>query len=196
MLMIDRIGSTLLFGIAANSDNLTVGIAYGTKRRRIRWEQNLLIAVVTTAITLVALAAGRQIREVLPPTLPDMLGGILLISLAAWSFYWERAGAGDRSAKPIDRFVTRSSVGMGESLFLSGSLSINNIGLAIAGGISGVGYSAAAAAIFSFSVAMLALGQAIGTNVTRLRLAPQVLRFSMNGNVILALAGVLMIAGY
>ena len=73
MLMFDRIGSTLLFGIAANSDNLTVGIAYGAKRRRIRWEHNLLIAVVTTAITLVALAAGREIREALPAKLPDVL---------------------------------------------------------------------------------------------------------------------------
>jgi putative Mn2+ efflux pump MntP len=194
--MFDRIGSTLLFGIAANSDNLTVGIAYGTKRRRIRWEQNLLIALVTTAITLVALAAGRQIREALPPNLPDLLGGILLISLAAWSFYWEGAGAGDRSAKPIDRFAMQRSVSIGETLFLSGSLSINNIGLAIAGGVSGVGYGAAAAAIFTLSMVMLALGQGIGTNITRLRLAPQVLRFSMNGNVVLAFAGVLMIAGY
>ena len=84
--MLDRIGSTLLFGIAANSDNFTVGIAYGTKRRWIRWEHNLLIAVVTTAITLVALAAGRQVREVLPPKLPDVLGSCLLIFLAARSF--------------------------------------------------------------------------------------------------------------
>jgi putative Mn2+ efflux pump MntP len=196
MLMFDRIGSTLLFGIAANSDNLTVGIAYGAKRRRIRWEQNLVIAVVTTAITLIALAAGRQIREVLPAKLPDVLGGVLLIALAAWSFYWERAGAGDRSAKPIDRFAMRRSVGIGETLVLSGSLSINNIGLAIAGGISGVGYGAAAAAIFGLSIVMLALGQAIGTNIIRLTSASRVLRFSLNGNVVLALAGGLMIAGY
>ena len=196
MLMLDRIGSTLLFGIAANSDNLTVGIAYGTKRRRIRWEHNLLIAVVTTAITLVALAAGREIREVLPPKLPDVLGGCSLIALAAWSFYRERAGARDRSAKPIDRFASRSSVGIGESLLLSGSLSINNIGLAIAGGISGVGYQAAGFAIFGLSIAMLSLGQAIGTNLTRLTLASQFQRFTMNGNAVLALAGMLMIAGY
>lgn len=196
MLIFDRIGSTLLFGLAANVDNVAVGIAYGIKRRRIRWAQNLLVAVVTTVITLVALAAGRQIREVLPPNLPNMLGGVLLVSLAAWSIFRERTGAVNRSAKPLSRFAQRTSVGVGESLFLAGTLSINNIGLAIAGGIGGVGYAPAAASIFCLSIVMLALGQAIGTSSIRLRWAPQVLRYSMGGNAVLALAGILMLAGY
>jgi hypothetical protein len=40
---------------------------------------------------------------------------------------------------------------MGECLFLSGTLSINNMGLAIAGGIGGVRYISAALSIFCFS---------------------------------------------
>jgi putative Mn2+ efflux pump MntP len=195
-LIIDRIGPTLLLGLAANTDNLTVGFAYGMKRRRIRWEQNLLIAVITTVITLVALAAGRQIRDVLPPKLPDTLGGVLLISLAAWSFYRERTGTLNRLARSLTGVAKRTSVGMGESLFLAGTLSINNIGLAIAGGIGGIGYTSAAASIFCLSVVMLALGQAIGANFTRLRLASRGPRYSMSGNAALALAGVLMLAGY
>jgi putative Mn2+ efflux pump MntP len=196
MLILDRIGPSLLLGLAANTDNLTVGLAYGMKRRRIGWVQNLLIAVITTAITLVALVAGRQIREVLPPNLPDTLGGVLLISLAAWSFYWERTVAINRLAKPLTGFAKRTSVGMSEGLFLAGTLSINNIGLAIAGGIGGIGYAPAAACIFCLSVVMLALGQAIGTNFTRLRLTKRMPRYSMSGNAALALAGVLMLAGY
>ena len=94
------------------------------------------------------------------------------------------------------RFSERASVGIGESLFLSGTLSVNNIGLAIAGGIGGVGYMAAALSIFCFSIAMLALGQAVGGNVTRVRLFPQLLRDPLSGNAVLALAGVLMLVGY
>jgi putative Mn2+ efflux pump MntP len=196
MVIFDRIGSTLLFALAANTDNLTVGIAYGIKRRRIRWEQNLLIAAVTTLITLVALTVGRQIREVLPPRLPDMLGGGLLVLLAAVSIVCERAGAVVQFTNPLSRFAERTSVGLGESLILSATLSINNIGLAIAGGIGGVTYASAAASIFCLSMAMLALGQAIGTGLTRLRLVSQMLRYSMGGNAVLALAGVLMLAGF
>jgi len=196
MVIFDRIGSTLLFALAANTDNLTVGIAYGLKRRRIRWEQNLLIAAVTTLITLVALTVGRQIREVLPPRLPDMLGGASLVLLAAVSIVCEQLGAFVQFANPLTRFAGRTSVGLGESLFLTATLSINNIGLAIAGGIGGVTYASAAACIFCLSMVMLALGQTIGTSLTRLRLVSQLLRYSMSGNVVLALAGVLMLAGF
>jgi putative Mn2+ efflux pump MntP len=196
MVIFDRIGSTLLFALAANTDNLTVGIAYGIKRRRIRWEQNLLIAAVTTLITLIALTAGRQIREVLPPGVPDMLGGASLVLLAAVSIVCEQLGAFVQFANPLTRFAERTSVGLGESLFLTATLSINNIGLAIAGGIGGVTYAPAAACIFCLSMVMLALGQTIGTSLTRLRLVSQLLRYSMSGNAVLALAGVLMLAGF
>ena len=195
-LIFDQMASTLLFGFAANTDNLTIGVAYGIKQRRIRWQQNLLIGVVTTLVTLVALALGRQVRDMLPPRMPDILGGTLLVVFAAWNVYQDRVGTSDRPSVPAPRFCMQKSVGMGETLFLSGALSINNVGLAIAGGIGGVGYLSAALSIFCFSVAMLALGQTIGSNFTAARLVPRVLCYPMSGNAVLALAGLLMLVGY
>lgn len=195
-LIFDRMASTLLFGLAANTDNLTIGVAYGIKHRWIRWRHNLLIALVTTLVTLVAMGLGRQIREILPSRTPDLLGGALLLVFATWNFYQERGGASGRQPATISRFAERTSVGMGESLFLSGTLSINNVGLAVAGGIGGVGYTSAALSIFCFSVAMLALGQAAGSNVLKFSAIPQVLRYPISGNAVLALAGILMLAGY
>ncbi len=195
-LMFDRVASTLLFGLAANTDNLTLGVAYGIKHRWIRWRHNLLIALVTTLVTLVAMGLGRQIREILPSRTPDLLGGALLLVFAIWNFYQERGGASGRQPAPASRFAERAFVGMGESLFLSGTLSINNVGLAVAGGIGGVGYISAALSIFFFSVAMLALGQIAGSNVFKFSAIPQVLRYPVSGNAVLALAGVLMLAGY
>ena len=194
--MLDRVASTMLFGLAANTDNLTIGVAYGLKHRWIGWQQNLVIAAATTLLTLLALALGRQIREMLPARMPDILGGVLLLTFATWNFYRERTGASGRPPVPTSRFAERVSVGIGETLFLSGALSINNVGLAIAGGIGGVGYISAALSIFCFSVAMLSLGQAIGGNFIRVKLVPQMLRYPMSGNAVLALAGVLMLVGY
>jgi putative Mn2+ efflux pump MntP len=195
-LIFDRVASTLLFGLAANTDNLTVGIAYGMKCRWIGGRQNLFIAVVTTLVTLVAMALGGQIRDMLPSRMPDILGGTLLVVFAAWNVYRERPGASDLSSIPIARFAERKSVGMVESLFLSGALSINNVGLAIVGGIGGISYVSAAMSIFCFSMAMLALGQTVGSNFTRARSVPRVLRHPMSGNAVLALVGILMLAGY
>jgi putative Mn2+ efflux pump MntP len=196
MLIFDNIGSTLLFGLAANTDNLTVGVAYGMKRRLIRWEQNLLIAAVTTVVTLLSLVVGRQIRAALSTELPDTIGGILLISLAACCSYREWTGAASWLGKPLAGASTWRPVLLGETLFLAGTLSINNIGLAIAGGIGGVSYAAGAASVFGFSAAMLALGQAVGTNFAQLNFVPQLLRNPMIGNGALAVAGAFMLAGY
>ena len=195
-MMLDRIGSTLLFALAANTDNLTVGIAYGLKRRPIRWQQNVLIAVVTTLITLAALAAGRAVRDALPPRLPDLLGGMLLVLLAVASVAAEHIGKIVPFARPLERFASRATVGPGESLLLAASLSLNNIALAVAGGIGGVTYATTAACIFGLSMLMLALGQAIGTSLTRLRWVSSLLRYSLGGNAALAMAGALMLAGF
>jgi putative Mn2+ efflux pump MntP len=195
-LILDRMASALLFGLAANTDNLTIGVAYGMKHRWIRWQQNLFIAVATTLVTLLAMALGRQIREMLPPRLPDILGGALLLVFAAWNFYREQTRVSDRLPVTTSSFTKRTSVGMGEIVFLSGSLSINNVGLAVAGGIGNVRYISAGLSIFCFSVAMLALGQAAGSNFTRIRSVPQMARGPMSGNAVLALTGVLMLAGY
>jgi putative Mn2+ efflux pump MntP len=158
--------------------------------------QNLFIAVVTTLVTLIAMAFGGQIRDLLPSRMPDILGGTLLVVFAAWNVYRERPGASAFSSMPISRFAERKSLGMVESLFLSGALSINNVGLAIVGGIGGVSYVSAAMSIFCFSMAMLALGQTVGSNFTRARSVPRVLRYPMSGNAVLALVGILMLAGY
>jgi putative Mn2+ efflux pump MntP len=194
--MFDLVAATLLFGLAANSDNLTIGVAYGMRHRWIRWHQNLLIAIVTTLVTLVAMALGRQIREMLPSRMPDMVGGALLLAFAAWNFYRERGGLSDRPSVPVPRFGAQKTVGLGESLFLAATLSINNLGLAIAGGIGGLRYISAACSIFCFSVVMLALGQAAGSGFTRVRSVPPVLRNPAAGSAALALAGILMLAGF
>jgi putative Mn2+ efflux pump MntP len=195
-LTFDLVAATLLFGLAANTDNLTIGVAYGMRRRWIRWHQNLLIAIVTTLVTLVALALGRQLREMLPPRMPDILGGALLLGFAAWNFYREHGGLSDRPSVPAPRFAAQKYVGAGESLFLAATLSINNLGLAIAGGIGGFRYISAACSIFCFSVVMLALGQKAGRGFNGARSVPPVLRNPAAGSAVLALAGILMLAGY
>lgn len=193
--MWDRVGATLLFGLAANTDNVSIGLAYGLTHRRIRWQSNVLIAVVTTLITLAALAGGLAIRRVIPPRMPDLLGGSLLLLLAGWGLYAEQRGTDGSGFRALGRFAGRPRVGLAETLVLAAALSINNIGLAIASGIGGVNYRSAAVAIGGFSIVMLALGQAIGSRVVRIRL-PRLARCCLNGNAVLALAGLFMLAGY
>ncbi len=75
MSLATMIATTVLFGLAANTDNVTVGIGYGLKRRKIGWAGNLLIAILTTAATVAALAAGRAIGTFLPEAWTGTIGG-------------------------------------------------------------------------------------------------------------------------
>ena len=178
--------SAVLFAIAANSDNLSIGISYGVKRRHIQWWHNITIAGVTTTITLVALATGHVLQLYLIPNTPTWLSGALLILLAIWSSYKQ-----PQAAAPAG--VNRDLTSLGESLYLALTLSINNISLALAGGLGDLSYSAVSIAIFSFSIAMLSAGQLVG-----LKLAERVggvLSHPLLGNGVLFLTGVMMLAG-
>ena len=193
MTPIANAASTLLFGIAANADNLTLGFAYGLKGRRIGWLANLLIAIITTAITLVALIFGRAISALLPVGLPTVVGGSLLVALAAWSLFRDRNRQLEHSA--VARTDGRGSIGLTETLYLSGALSINNIGLAVAGGIGGIDPAPAAISIFFFSVVMLVLGQALSAKLAQVRCIGRLLHSPLGGDVVLLMAGVAMLVG-
>jgi putative Mn2+ efflux pump MntP len=179
--------AAILLGIAANSDNVSVGIGYGIKRRRIRWWHNGVIALITTSITLCALAAGRALRHYLFPDLPSWISGVLLMLLAVWSGY--------RQPRTEDETFTynQNDPTLTETLYLSLALSVNNIGLALAGGIGDLGYGAVAVSVCTFSVIMLAAGQLIGGQLVE---SIGVLRHPMFGNAVLFLAGVVMLAGF
>lgn len=178
--------SAILFGIAANSDNLSIGISYGVKRRHILWQHNIAIAVITTIITLIALAAGHLLREYLLPHSPSWLSGALVMLLALWSAY-------KQPHADMPTGVNRELTTLQESFYLSLALSINNIGLAVAGGIGNLTYGAVTLSIFGFSIIMLAAGQLVG-----LKLVERVggfLSHPMFGNAVLFFAGVMMFAG-
>lgn len=177
--------AAILFGLAANIDNLSIGIAYGVQRRRIRLVHNLSIAFATTAVTYAALLAGGQLHRHLLPSLPDWLGGAMLILLALAGFV--------RPDRPAGTTAMRGTTGWREAGYLAAALSVNNIGLAVAGGFAGMHDSVALAAIFCFSVALLSAGLFAGETAGR-RLT-DALRRAWIGNAILLAAGLVMLFG-
>jgi putative Mn2+ efflux pump MntP len=177
--------SVILFAIAANSDNLSVGISYGVKRRYVKWWHNVTIAMVTTGITVVALAAAHGLRRYLFPNAPSWLSGALLMLLAIGSAY-------KQPQTDLPTGLNREPTTFGESLYLALALSVNNIGLALAGGLGDLSYGLVSTAIFGFSIAMLAAGQIVGS---RLVADSGLLSHPLLGNGVLFLAGIMMLAG-
>lgn len=68
--------SIILIGIAANLDNLGIGLAYGVKRVKIPVLSNAVIAIMSMIVTFVAVTAGGRLLNIYP-----------LISQICWGVY-------------------------------------------------------------------------------------------------------------
>jgi putative Mn2+ efflux pump MntP len=188
------LASTIALGMSANTDNLSIGTAYGLRKARIGMGSNLLIAALTTTATLMALAAGRGLRSLMPSAIPDIAAGMMLISLGLASFWLDRRKRRRESDVPPLAKVTGESIGLRETLVLASALSINNIGLALAIGIGGLSYAGIGLSVAFFSVVFLWSGERISKTLAER--APRLAqRLPLDGNVLIMGVGLLMMMG-
>ncbi len=96
--------------IAANLDNLGVGIAYGIGRDRISNFSNLVIALMSGGLTFIAMMFGQWLQHILPGQVANDLGACVIIGVGIWVF-WESA------ANQVWSFITRSLVKLLKFIF-------------------------------------------------------------------------------
>ncbi len=73
--------------LAANLDNLGVGIAYGLKRTSITPTANLLIALLAGELTFLAMAFGHWVNQVLSASMANALGAFLILGVGLWVYF-------------------------------------------------------------------------------------------------------------
>lgn len=78
------LSSIIAIGIASNLDNAGVGIAYGVRKIRIPWPQNLAIAVVSFVATLLAGFFGSAVTAWLSPVIANFIGTVVIVSVGVW----------------------------------------------------------------------------------------------------------------
>lgn len=78
----------LLLAIAANLDNLGVGISYGFQKRYIPNFSNLIIAIISAVLTFLAMIFGKWLEQVLPAWFANDLGASIIIGVGLW-ICWE-----------------------------------------------------------------------------------------------------------
>lgn len=72
--------------IAANLDNLGVGIAYGMRKTRISAVSNFLIALISAILTYLAMVFAQFLELVLPADIINELGAIIIIGVGIWVY--------------------------------------------------------------------------------------------------------------
>jgi len=75
---------TIAIAIAANLDNLGVGIAYGIQQIRISHMSNLIIALISFFATWLSAEIGKMISLYLSSQVASIIGAILLFGVGIW----------------------------------------------------------------------------------------------------------------
>lgn len=152
--------SALLFAVAANMDNVAIGAAYGMKNRTIRFQNNLLIAVMTGCGTLFALTAGSLLRSVLPPNTAEYLGCGILILMGIWfsiqPFRQKDVPAAEGDEPDPECMTFR------ETAALAIALTANNLGFGAAACMAGLRIVPTALLTFVCSILLLSAGLRLG----------------------------------
>jgi putative sporulation protein YtaF len=79
-----QLGTIILLALACSLDNIGVGIAFGVRKLNVPFGTNLLIAVLTTAGTLVVMLGGHLVTRLVHPQTATLMGGVIIILAGAW----------------------------------------------------------------------------------------------------------------
>ncbi|MCC3376281.1 manganese efflux pump [Cohnella sp. REN36] len=173
--------SIILIGIAANIDNLGIGVTFGARATRVPFRANLVIALLSLAATYVAMTAGMYFAELFPLYWANLLGGGVLVVLGAWGIIGivrrkkgsvasetpiDRSLAAERNKDRMDRKGDRA-ISWAESLSLGFALSVNCIASSFGAGASGVSPWLTAISVGVFSLVSVDVGVRMGGRIAK-----------------------------
>ena len=145
--------TAVLFAAACNLDTVILSMGYAVKGVRVSLSHSLIIAALTTLITWASLLLGAGAARVLRGPLPNLLGGLVLAGIGALALPWIMPGV----AEGENRAAT-----LWGCVSLAAALAVNNAGIGVAAGVSGIAPGWAALANFLVTLAALPLGRALG----------------------------------
>ncbi|MDT8718667.1 sporulation membrane protein YtaF [Clostridium sp. 19966] len=162
--------SILLFSISVSSDNFIVGLSYGTKKIKINFISNTLVAFISCLGTFVSMLLGKYFNNFISPHIADILGSLMLMLFGIYMLigaYKSSHGASDIIETVYDHpeiIDTNNSniIELKEAIILGFILCINNIGLGIGASFAGLNIFLTSAASFIFSMIFIKLGDYIG----------------------------------
>lgn len=170
--------SIVAIGIAANLDNLGIGLSFGARSTKVPLLSNLLIAFLSMAATYLAMSAGIFLSHLISPSWGNLIGGIVVVLIGVWglrsSLKRRRKLVSDAELdEQMTRMAERSDkdgnhiISWGESISLGFALSFNCIGSGLAAGVSGVSPLFSALSVGLFSLLTVDIGVRLGSKIAK-----------------------------
>lgn len=147
----------LVFALACNLDTVLAAVGQGIGGR-LGLQEILTAAAVTTAVTFLSLTLGSLGAALLPAGLSERLGGLALTALGLWYLLDALQGSDPAPAENDRGWLT-----------LSAALAVNNAGIGVAAGVTGLPPLLASGCNFAVTILALLLGRQLGQRLSRWR---------------------------
>jgi putative sporulation protein YtaF len=170
--------SIVAIGIAANLDNLGIGLSFGARSTKVPPLSNLLIALLSMAATYLAMTAGMYLSHLISSSWGNLIGGLVIVFIGAWglrsSLKRRRKLVSDAElGEQHERMAERSDkdgnhiISWVESISLGFALSLNCIASGLGAGASGVSPLFSALSVGIFSLFTIDIGVRLGNKIAK-----------------------------
>lgn len=150
--VLSALGAGFVFALACNLDTVVAAMGHGARGNRLGPRAALVLASLTTAITFLSLAMGALGAALLPAGLAGRLGGLALTGLGLW-YLLDTLRGKNNGEPPAEKSGW---------VALSAALAVNNAGVGVVAGVTGLSPLLASACNFAVTLAALALGRRLG----------------------------------
>jgi len=153
----------IIVGLAANLDNLGIGLAYGVKETKIPILSNIIIAFISMTITYFAVIAGGTLSEYISPNLANFLGSFLLCVIGLWTLFSKRLNNPEPFNKPeLLDWDANHVISWREAIYLGLILSLNCLASGLGIGANGISAIWTVISIGFFSLVTIGIGSHFG----------------------------------
>jgi len=133
-----------VIGAVSNLDNLGVAVAVGMRGTRIGAMANLIVAGITMVVTAAAVTCGHLSSKLLPAAVTGWLGPLIIIAIGTGTVLTSaqtRRGP-DRPRAPWEAWRcpgdAAGAVSWRGAIAFGVALSVNNLGVGVGAGVSGI----------------------------------------------------------
>ena len=149
--LVSALAAGIIFALACNLDTVLVAVGQGARGDRLGAKAALVVAGVTTAVTFLSLALGAVGAALLPEAVGERLGGLALTAMGLWYLLDALRGKTDAPAADSRSWVA-----------LAAALAVNNAGVGVAAGITGMSPFLASGCNFFVTLAARVWGRKLG----------------------------------
>lgn len=156
-----------MIGIAANLDNLGIGMTYGVRKVRVPLLSNAVIAMMSMIATCLSMLLGHYLAGLLPSYWGNLIGGLTIIVLGIWGLISSLRKRSDTLAQIADDKDKNKDqvISWTESISLGFALSVNCIASSLGAGASGVSPWFTALSVGFFSLVSIDIGGRLGARI-------------------------------